>query len=555
MRRWMPSPRPPPAPAPLLGALALALAGLIAVGLQGRLQPIPTRSLGELPAVPPAAYVRVQGWVMAPPRWEPEAARLQFSIQDGTGDLVVRAWGPVAAALVGAGRMPRTGDWVAAAGPVRTDRDPPTLELRRVADLTVLRPTPQPLPIGALARQDLGARVVITGQIRAVRRPYSGLTLVRLQDGTGTAEVAWYESLTGSRPDLPVGAGLQITGALGLYREALQVILDDPEGWALIPWSPPPVSIAQALAMPEGHWVGVRGALIRRTVSRWELDDGTGRLEIRLSTTLQRALPAWPPDGAILEVWGALRRIDGDLRLVPELSIDLRWDAQVQPPPTPPRASVPPPTAIPRPTLSPTPRPRPTATPVPLTGLSEQPTGAVIAVEGRVVEIQGFSAGWAVVLEGEGRRLRVFIPAEQMGEVRGCEGLYPGAVLQATGVLTLYRGERELLPRRGRDMMVKQGMRPEVPLRTIGSLSPSEEGAWVRVVGQVVRAEPFSAGIRLAVQDGTGEIPVILWENVAALVPAPLKQQGARVEILGRLRLYRGQLQLIPTVPWEVRSP
>lgn len=192
---------------------------------------------------------------------------------------------------------------------------------------------------------------------------------------------------------------------------------------------------------------------------------------------------------------------------------------------------------------------------MPLTGLSEQPTGAVIAVEGRVVEIQGFSAGWAVVLEGEGRRLRVFIPAEQMGEVRGREGLYPGAVLQATGVLTLYRGERELLPRRGRDMMVKQGVRPEVPLRTIGSLSPSEEGAWVRVVGQVVRAEPFSAGIRLAVQDGTGEIPVILWENVAALVPAPLKQQGARVEILGRLRLYRGQLQLIPTVPWEVRSP
>ncbi len=57
------------------------------------------------------------------------------------------------------------------------------------------------------------------------------------------------------------------------------------------------------------------------------------------------------------------------------------------------------------------------------------------------------------------------------------------------------------------------------------------------------------------VRDDSGTLPVILWENVAALVPEQLKEKGAPVEIVGQVRIYRGELQLIPTVPWEVRSP
>jgi DNA/RNA endonuclease YhcR with UshA esterase domain len=76
----------------------------------------------------------------------------------------------------------------------------------------------------------------------------------------------------------------------------------------------------------------------------------------------------------------------------------------------------------------------------------------------------------------------------------------------------------------------------------------------VRIAGQVVERTRFSAGIRLVVRDESGALPVILWENVAALIPEPLQEPGANVEIIGRVRLYRGELQVIPTVPWEVRS-
>jgi len=539
----------------VLGALALALAGWVGLWLQARLQPVPTVPPSDLQAEAPAGYVRTHGTVMEPPRWDPEGPRLLFRLGDGTADLRVLAAGPVAAALHRQGRIPRTADIVTVEGRVREDLDAPTLELLSPDALTIERPEPLRSPVGALSTLPLGARVQITGQIRSVRRPYAGLTLVRLQEETGAIDVAWHETLAG-RPELPLGAGLQITGALGLYREAVQVVLDDPAGWAIVPWAPAPRPIAQAADLPPGTWVGVAGILRQRTSTRWILEDETGAMPIGISRELQAALSALPPVGARVQVWGRLRRLDGEAVLFPELSLDLRWEPPTAPPsPTPPPLRTPTPASSPTPAPSPTPRPRPTATPFPLGQLPAQSPGTLLTVEGRVVDLQGFSAGWAVILEQDGRRLRLFIPNRTMAELPGREGLYPGAAIRATGVLTTYRGELELLPQRGRDIIVQRGVRPDAPLRSIGSLSAADRGARVRIVGEIAEAASFSAGLRLLVRDESGTLPVILWENVAAMVPDRWKALGAKVEIIGQVRLYRGELQLIPTVPWEVRSP
>ncbi|HXF68982.1 MAG TPA: OB-fold nucleic acid binding domain-containing protein [Thermoflexus sp.] len=544
--------------APIIGALALAIAGLLSLWFQARFQPVPTPSLTDLHSRNLAGYVRVHGTITEPPRWDPKGPRLLFRLSDGTADLLVLASGPVAAELRTRGWIPHTGDAVRVEGRMRGDPDSPFLEMLHADALRIQRPEPLPLPLSALATAPIGTRVHITGQIRSVRRPYAGLTLIRLQDESGMIDVAWYEALVSERPELPLGAGLQITGALGLYRDAIQVVLDDPEGWALVPWNPEPRSIAQALRLPDGAWVGIEGTLRHRLEARWILADETGEVEIRLSPGLRAALPETPPVGARLRVWGRLRRIHGEPMLFPELSLDLRWDpmaASPVPTPTPILTLTPIPVPSPSPTVSPTPRPLPTATPFPLPELSGQLVGSRVTVEGVVVDLQGFAPGWALTLEQAEKRLRVFIPTEQMVQVPGREGLYLGATIRATGVLTLYRGELELLPQRGRDIIVRKGTRPEAPLRSIGTLSPSDQGARVRVMGQVLEVAPFSAGLRLLVRDESGALPVILWENVAAMVPDRLKEKGANVEIIGQVRTYRGELQLIPTVPWEVRSP
>ncbi|MCS7251762.1 MAG: hypothetical protein RMK32_00685 [Anaerolineae bacterium] len=541
----------------VLGALALALAGLFSLWLQARFQPIPTRSLSELQSEPIAGYVRVQGTVVEPPRWDPEEPRLLFRLNDGAADLRVLASGSVATALQHQERIPRTADVVTVEGRVRENLDSSILEILSPDGLVIQRPEPIPLSLGTLPSVTLGTRIQVAGQIRNVRRPYAGLTLVRIQDETGEVEVAWYETLAG-RPELPLGAGLQITGALGLYRDSLQVVLDDPKGWAILPWAPIPWPIAQALDLPDGTWVGIQGVLLQRDEGRWMLQDETGTIEIRLSQKLQAALSATPPVGARLQAWGRLRQIRGQKVLFPELSLDLHWELPIVTPtpfPSPTSTSVSFPSPTPSLTPSLTPRPRPTVTPFPLGEVSTQQLGNRLTVEGVVSDLRGFAPGWAVILEQGGHRLRLFIPNRQMAELPGREGLYLGATIRATGVLTLYRGELELLPQRGRDILVRRGVRPDAPPRLIGSLTPDDQGARVQIRGEVIEASSFSAGLRLIVRDESGAIPVILWENVAEMIPERLKGKGARVEIIGQVRIYRGELQLIPTVPWEVRSP
>ncbi|MFN3928176.1 MAG: OB-fold nucleic acid binding domain-containing protein, partial [Thermoflexus sp.] len=426
--------------APTLGALALAIAGLFSLWLQTRFQPVPTPALADLHSGSLAGYIQVHGTIVEPPRWDPTGPRLLFRLSDGTADLLVTASGPVAAELRARGRIPYTGDTVRVEGRTRGDPDSPILELLRADALHIQRPEPLSLSLSALATVSIGTRVHITGQIRSVRRPYAGLTLIRLQDESGTIDVAWYETFISARPDLPLGAGLHITGALGLYRDTIQVVLDDPEGWALVPWNPEPRPVAQALRLPDGAWVGIEGTLRHLSETRWIVADGTGEVEIRLSPRLRAALSEIPPVGAQLRVWGRLRRINGEPVLFPELSLDLRWDPAVvvyAPSPTPISSFTPTPAPSPSPTVPPTLHPPPTATPFPLPELSAQLVGSRITVEGVVVDLQGFAPGWALTLEQAGGRLRLFIPTEQMLRVPGREGLYPGAAIRATGVLTL----------------------------------------------------------------------------------------------------------------------
>ena len=46
--------------------------------------------------------------------------------------------------------------------------------------------------------------------------------------------------------------------------------------------------------------------------------------------------------------------------------------------------------------------------------------------------------------------------------------------------------------------------------------------------------------------DDTGEIQVVLWDNVLSRIPATEFQSGRSVTVTGRVKVYRGQLEVVP---------
>ena len=74
------------------------------------------------------------------------------------------------------------------------------------------------------------------------------------------------------------------------------------------------------------------------------------------------------------------------------------------------------------------------------------------------------------------------------------------------------------------------------------------------IVGQILRVEGTDSGVKLFVGDDTGETLVYVWNNVLAQIAdnQALGVPGTRVRVVGVVQEYRGNLELVPVLPYDV---
>jgi DNA/RNA endonuclease YhcR with UshA esterase domain len=84
-------------------------------------------------------------------------------------------------------------------------------------------------------------------------------------------------------------------------------------------------------------------------------------------------------------------------------------------------------------------------------------------------------------------------------------------------------------------------------------LRPTDAGRVVRLRGVLGEPEGFSAGVKVLLNDGTGKITVLLWNNLVTTLPQR-PASGQQVEVVGVVEEYRGELELIPrsVLDWRV---
>ncbi len=252
------------------------------------------------------------------------------------------------------------------------------------------------------------------------------------------------------------------------------------------------------------------------------------------------------------------------------------------PSPTPVPAASPPPTPTPTPTPAPTDTPLPTPTapppPTPSAPPTEMPTltpadtptpavvvtpigqinasniGQQVTVEGRVVEAASFSAGFKFTLDDGTGRIVLLMWHNVYDNCWDAAEINLGALVQAAGQVGQYEGELQIEPDFGGDVKALEGATAHAAARQIGSLSGADDGQRVMIEGQVVRVEGLSQLVKVFVDDGTGEIVVLLWRNVLDRVSSntALGTPGSRVRIVGQVSLYKGNLQVTPTLPNDV---
>ncbi len=242
--------------------------------------------------------------------------------------------------------------------------------------------------------------------------------------------------------------------------------------------------------------------------------------------------------------------------------------ATISPSPT---ATPPPPTVTPTPqpeptpagTATPTPTPEPTAplpTPteavevVPIGRLGEAFMGQEAVVEGEVVAVSSFSAGFRFTLDDGTGQVVLLMWHTVYDDCWDAPQLNLGARVRARGTVGQYQGTLQLEPEWGGAVKVLETAEPTAEPRAIGSLTGADEGRRVMIEGEVVRTEGGRDWVKVFLRDETGEIPVFIWRSILDRIPqnTGLGVAGSRVRVVGVLSLYRSNLEVSPALPYDV---
>lgn len=244
--------------------------------------------------------------------------------------------------------------------------------------------------------------------------------------------------------------------------------------------------------------------------------------------------------------------------------------ATATPVPTPTRT--PRPTPTPRPTRTPTPSPTPTETPTPLpptpTPVPTTPIGRLGEHLGEEVTVAGNIVETAYLYSRDAKDVRGFFFTldDGTGQVKllmwlnvyddcwDARKINLGARVRVTGEVKEYEGQLEIVPRWGGGVKALKAAGPSAPQRAIGSLTEADRGQRVQIEGTVTRTEPGETYVRVFVQDGSGEVLVFVWRGIYDRIPGreKLEVPGTPVRVVGRVDVYKGTLEVIPTLPYDV---
>lgn len=420
-----------------LAAILLATVGLFALWWMARRIDVPMLSAADAMGTMNMAYVRIRGRVTRSLSYDPKSGYLAFWLDDGTGEVRVSAYRDATRALLAAGTIPALGDDVTVAGTLRIREDYVALTLNAAEHFVLERPEPLTLKAHNLTPLDEGLRVRVVGEVRQVRTPYAGLTLITVRDDSGEIIVAVDETtvaLTGVLPEIVEGQGIDVTGAVSLYRDTPQIVPATVVDIVLSAAPPaavavPATRLSEVTSAAAASWMTLRGRVVLmegfRGGMKATLDDGTAQIAVVVWERVYTALadPLALDVGAEIEVRGEIGVYQGELQIVPEGPADIVIAA-----------------------------PAPEIPWVAVADLRMLDAGRVVRLRGVLGAPQGFSAGAKATLDDGTGSITVLLWTNILTALDPPPS--QGQAVEVIGLIQEYRGALEIIPRSALDWRV-----------------------------------------------------------------------------------------------------
>lgn len=549
-----------------LACLVLAILGVVILVYAVSGAPTPTTNIGSIDATMNYGYVRLNGTITRGPVYDASAATLKFYIADDTGELQATAFRDVTQVLIAEHKIPSAGDRIAVEGTLRVREDVSSLVVASADKLQLTSPTVADRTLHQIGHADEYQFVRVRGDVRSIRRPYQGLTLITLGDAEGELDLALSDDITNlysAPPEFKLGDTVQAQGVVTFYQDSPQLTIRHPDDLQKLDLENTAANVRSIATLDTtrlNQRVKVAGQITR--VSHFSqgvratLADDSGEMTLLLWQNVYDQLTNSSDlqVGAQVNVTGKLSAFYGELEIEPTTPDDLQiTPALAQNIPTRPDATSPSETGVAAlvTTVSATKTPRATraSTPAPvlraISALTTDDKDSLVILQGKITRATDFSQGKRFTLDDSSGTISLVIWSDVFQQLSIAPDLQEGAALRVIGKIDVFNDALELVPARAADIeLVAAAVIPTVALRTISSLSTDDLDTSVLIQGTISELEDFSAGKYVTLQDDTGTIRVVIFKNVLTPIQSQLAI-GAKVSARGKVNVFAGKLELV----------
>lgn len=185
----------------------------------------------------------------------------------------------------------------------------------------------------------------------------------------------------------------------------------------------------------------------------------------------------------------------------------------------------------------------------------------------RVIEPRSEKQPWLIEIDDGSGSIALTLWSDTREHMPAAEEIAPGAVLELVAEVSSYRDELRLQLDRASDLMIvgQSGDLPESdavaapepepgPDRMrIADLDMDDKGRLVEVSGKLGKAVSIKGGSFRILYGDAGEIKLLLWDSRIGGAVRERISAGDRVSVAGRIKIYKGELEIVPSKGDDIR--
>ncbi len=315
------------------GSLILSIIGLFILFLIAREKEIPLIKVEDISPTMNFAYVRIKGTVIRYPKFDTKLKSLSLSVNDGTGDIFVKAYRVVGDKLYKAGKIPSIGDIIDVQGTLRIRGSQKSLTINIPEKVKISTPSFKKIRLKDINDNLLYHNVIVEGIVKDVRYYRNFISLI-ISDKNNKSRVKVplnLERIGSHIPQLNYGYKIRIKGMVSYYGGYYQILpRSDKSIRVLSKKSIPFYKISDINKDKVGEIVATEGKIIRyRRFSKgisFTIADNNDKIDLVIWNSLYNKLKTKNnfKKGVYLRIIGKVGEYRGNLQIVPKKESDIR---------------------------------------------------------------------------------------------------------------------------------------------------------------------------------------------------------------------------------------